>query len=89
MTALFIAVESLMTAHCGRAEWITVGDIAEAGSWVIDEHPDSFRPLTVRWPAPPPRRNRRRGIRRADGSAWWPRRRIGARIQVSKGAQQC
>lgn len=52
--ALFIAVTTFVTSLRGHDEWVNAGEIAGAGSWVLDAHPEAFRPLFVKWRAPAP-----------------------------------
>ena len=53
MPQLFIAVDTFVSARRGRSEWVSAGDIAEPGSWPLEAHPAAFRPLEIRFKAPP------------------------------------
>ena len=70
--SLYIAVESFTADHHGQCELIHAGDIAESGSFPVETRPSSFRPLQIRWKAPPAKRNQRRWVLRHNGQPWFP-----------------
>lgn len=52
MAQLYICTQTSVSNRHGRETWITPGQVAEAGSWVLDVSPRSFRLLAVDYPAP-------------------------------------
>lgn len=52
---LLVAVTTFQTTVRGVEEWITAGQIAEAGSWPVKHFPASFAPLKVDYLANPKR----------------------------------
>ncbi len=44
---LFVATQTYQTTLRGREEWITAGQVAEAGSWPVKHMPSAWAPLQI------------------------------------------
>jgi hypothetical protein len=53
--SLVVATTTFQTTARGVEEWITAGQIAEAGAWPVKHFPDAFAPLKVDYFANPTR----------------------------------
>jgi hypothetical protein len=85
-TTLFVATATFATTARGREEWITAGQVAEAGSWQRKHFPSAWSPLRIDYFTDPERARHANAETPANVSPAALLKRHGSRRQIEPNA---